>query len=100
MLVAERDGAAVGIAGVEDCWLHGFYVRPEWWGAGVADELHDGGARGDARLCGAQAVGARGEPPRAAVLREARMARNGETRVVPYPPNPLDVGYSYVREEP
>ena len=25
---------------------------------------------------------------------------NGETRVVPYPPQPLDVGYSYVREEP
>ena len=22
---------------------------------------------------------------------------NGETRVVPYPPNPLDVGYTYVR---
>jgi RimJ/RimL family protein N-acetyltransferase len=25
---------------------------------------------------------------------------NGETRVVPYPPHPLDVGYTYVREEP
>jgi hypothetical protein len=25
---------------------------------------------------------------------------NGETRVVPFPPNPVDVGYSFVREEP
>ena len=25
---------------------------------------------------------------------------NGETRVVPYPPSPLDVGYSFIREEP
>ena len=23
---------------------------------------------------------------------------NGETRVVPFPPNPVDVGYSFVRE--
>src|SRR5439155_23594080 len=29
VLVAERDGTAVGIAGVEACWLHGFYVLPE-----------------------------------------------------------------------
>jgi RimJ/RimL family protein N-acetyltransferase len=26
--------------------------------------------------------------------------RNGEARVVEYPPNPLDVGYSFIREEP
>jgi hypothetical protein len=25
---------------------------------------------------------------------------NGETRVVPFPPSPLDVGYQLVREEP
>lgn len=25
---------------------------------------------------------------------------NGETRVVPYPPNPLDVGYTFRRESP
>jgi hypothetical protein len=44
------------------------------------------------------------------VLEENRRARrfyekrgwrmNGETRVVEYPPHPIDVGYSFVREEP
>jgi putative acetyltransferase len=99
VLVAERDGEAVGIAGVEDCWLHGFYVRPEWWGSDVASELH------------AAALEAMADCPELKlwVLEENRRARrfyekrgwraNGETRVVPYPPSPTDVGYSYVREE-
>ncbi|MGN6798019.1 MAG: GNAT family N-acetyltransferase [Gaiellaceae bacterium] len=100
VFAAERDGAVVGIAGVANCWLHGFYVRPEWWGTGVADELH------------AAAVDAMPDCPelRLWVLEENHRARrfyekhgwrpNGETRIVPYPPSPLDVGYSLVREEP
>jgi putative acetyltransferase len=99
VLAAERDGHVAGIAGVEACWLHGFYVRPEWWGTGVADELH------------AAALGAMADCPELKlwVLEENHRARrfyekrgwrpNGETRVVPFPPSPLDVGYSYVREE-
>ena len=100
VLLAEREGAPVGIAGVEGCWLHGFYVRPEWWGTGVADELHDAAlaAHGDCpdvKLWGLE------ENHRARRFYEKRGWRqNGETRVVPYPPNPLDVGYSYVRGEP
>ena len=99
VLVAERDGAPVGVAGVDDCWLHGFYVRPEWWGTAVADELHDAAL---------QAMPDCAEP-RLWVLEENHRARrfyekrgwrmNRETRVVPYPPSPLDVGYSYVRGE-
>ena len=73
---------------------------PEWWGTGVADELH------------AEALAAMPDCPELKlwVLEENHRARrfyekrgwrlNGETRVVPYPPSPLDVGYAYVREEP
>jgi GNAT superfamily N-acetyltransferase len=100
ILVAERDGRVVGVAGLDGCWLHGFYVLPEHWGTGVAHEL---------------LVAVLAELPDCAelklwVLEENRRARrfyekhgwraNGETRVVEYPPHPLDVGYSYIREEP
>jgi RimJ/RimL family protein N-acetyltransferase len=95
VLVAERDGEVVGVVLVDGCWLHGFYVRPDYWGTGVAAELHDAAL---AELCGCDEI-------RLWVLEENHRARrfyekhgwepNGETRVVPYPPNPLDVGYSY-----
>jgi GNAT superfamily N-acetyltransferase len=97
VLAAERNGAVAGIAGVDACWLHGFYVRPEWWGSGVADELH--AAALEAMVDCAE--------PKLWVLTENHRARrfyekhgwreNGETRVVPFPPNPIDVGYSYAR---
>jgi len=100
VLVAERDGAAVGIAGVERCWLHGFYVRPEWWGSGVADELHVAALEAMAD-CAELKLWVLDENRRARTFYERRgWRRNGETRVVPYPPSPLDVGYSYIREEP
>ena len=41
VIVAEEDNTVVALAGVDDCWLHGFYVLPEYWGSGLADELHD-----------------------------------------------------------
>jgi RimJ/RimL family protein N-acetyltransferase len=99
VLAAERDGTVVGIAGVEDCWLHGFYVRPEWWGTGVADELH--AAALDAMPdCAKLQLWVLEENHRARRFYEKRGWRlNGETRVVPYPPSPLDVGYSLVREK-
>ena len=97
VLVAERDGMAVGIAGVDDCWLHGFYVRPEWWGTGVADELHEA-ALAALPDCPELKLWVLEENRRARRFYEKRGWRqNGETRVVPYPPNPLDVGYSYPR---
>jgi GNAT superfamily N-acetyltransferase len=40
VLVAERDGMCVGVAGLEGEWLDGFYVVPAHWGTGLADELH------------------------------------------------------------
>jgi RimJ/RimL family protein N-acetyltransferase len=90
VLVVERDGEIVGVAGLEGEWLLGFYVVPAYWGSGVADELHTAVVERGAR--------------RLWCLEENHRARrfyerhgwevNGETRVVEYPPNPLDVGYS------
>ncbi|MFL5953960.1 MAG: GNAT family N-acetyltransferase [Gaiellaceae bacterium] len=100
VLVAEQNGAAVGVAATEGCWLHGFYVVPEQWGTGIAAELHDA------------AVASLPDCPEIKlwVLEDNRRARrfyekhgwrqNGEMRVVEYPPNPLDIGYSFSREEP
>ena len=96
VLVAERDGDAVGIVAVRRGWLDGLYVVPELWGTGVAGDLHDAGLD-HLRGLGDPAV-------RLWVLEENTRARrfyerrgwevDGTTRVVPYPPSPLDVGYT------
>jgi GNAT superfamily N-acetyltransferase len=95
VVVAERDGEVLGAALVRPEWLDGLYVVPAWWGRGVAPMLHD------------EAVSTlRAVAPRAHlwVLEANRRARrfyerrgwveNGRTRVVPFPPHPLDVGYT------
>lgn len=100
ILVSERDGVVVGVAGVEGCWLHGFYVLPGHWGTDVAQELHDA-ALAEQPDCPELRLWVLEENHRARRFYEKQgWRRNGETRVVPYPPNPLDVGYSLVREEP
>jgi len=94
--VAETDGEAVGVAAIEGDWVNGFYVRPERWGSDVAPALHE------AVLAAMRASGAAGAHlwvleanARARRFYERRGWReNGTTRVVPYPPNPIDVGYS------
>jgi GNAT superfamily N-acetyltransferase len=94
--VAETDGEAVGVAAIEGDWLNGFYVRPERWGSDVAPALHE------AVLAAMRASGASGAHlwvleanARARRFYERRgWGENGTTRVVPYPPNPIDVGYS------
>jgi GNAT superfamily N-acetyltransferase len=72
------------------------YVIPEWWGTGAAGLLHDRAL---------ELLGPGGH--RLWVLEENSGARrfyerrgwseNGETRVVPFPPHPLDVGYGITR---
>ncbi len=96
VLVAERDGEAVGVAAVRPGWLDGLYVVPKAWGTGVAGALHD------AAIVHLRSLG--GPEARLWVLEDNARARrfyerrgwalNGTTRVVPYPPNPLDVGYT------
>jgi len=96
VLVAEEDGLAAGVAGCRSEWLDGLYVLPEWWGRGVGRALHDEVLE---RL---RAVGC--ERCHLWVLEHNDRARrfyerlgwaeNGTSRVVPFPPNPIDVGYS------
>ena len=96
VLVAEHDGEAVGVVAVRRGWLDGLYVVPERWGTGVAGELHDAGLD-HLRGLGVTAC-------RLWVLEGNTRARrfyerrgwelDGTTRVVPYPPSPLDVGYT------
>jgi RimJ/RimL family protein N-acetyltransferase len=90
VLVADRDGRSVGVAAVDGAWLQGFYVLPEYWGTGVAGELHDAAVE-----LGANRLWCLEDNHRARRFYEKRGWRlNGESRVVEYPPHPLDVGYS------
>ena len=87
-----------GFAAVADPFLEAIYVRPSSWGSGLAVTLHDAAvaelrARGVARA-------------RLWVLEENDRARrfyerlgwraDGTSRVVEFPPNPIDLGYALV----
>jgi GNAT superfamily N-acetyltransferase len=95
IFVAERDGVPVGVAAVEAEWLSGLYVVPDEWGSGVADALHTAAVEAIAGAHDAAKLWCLEENRRARRFYEKRGWRpNGETRVVPFPPNPVDVGYS------
>jgi GNAT superfamily N-acetyltransferase len=94
--VAEVDGEAVGVVGVEDEFLSNLYVLPSHQGTGVGSTLHD---------LALERLRARGiQVARLWTLERNRSARpfyerrgwelTAETRVVPYPPNPIDVQYA------
>lgn len=100
VFLAEDDGVPVGVAGIDGCWLHGLYVHPDHWGSGVAGALLDA-ALAALPDCPEVKLWVLDENRRARRFYEKRGWRaNGETRVVEYPPHPIDVGYSFVREEP
>jgi GNAT superfamily N-acetyltransferase len=90
------DAAQHGFAAIGDEWLNGLYVRPEAWGTGVAAELHD------RAVAAIRAAGH--ERARLWVLEENARARrfyerhgwvaDGSSRVVEFPPNPIDLGYA------
>jgi GNAT superfamily N-acetyltransferase len=96
VLVADVGGRSVGLAGVQPEWLVGFYVASDCWGSAVAPLLHDHA------LLTLRALGSEqchlwvlAHNARARRFYERRGWReNGTTRVVPFPPNPIDVGYS------
>jgi putative acetyltransferase len=93
VLVADDAGRAVGVAAVRPGWLDGLYVLPSHWGIGIAAALHDRAL--DAHGAGTCSLWVLEENARARRFYERRGWReNGDTRVVPFPPHPLDVGYS------
>lgn len=85
-----------GFVAVRPPWLDALYVRPAAWGTGVAVRLHDRAVEA-LREAGV-------ERARLWVLEENHRARrfyerrgwrpDGTSRVVEFPPNPLDLGYS------
>jgi tRNA dimethylallyltransferase len=96
VIVAKRGERMVGVAAAKDGWLDGLYVVPEEWGSGVADRLHDEALQA---LSAAGATKARlwvleGNTRARRFYERRGWHRDGSERVVPFPPHPLDVGYT------
>jgi GNAT superfamily N-acetyltransferase len=95
-LVAEDGGELLGFAVLRPGSLERLYADPNVWGRGVGSRLHDEALEllrdiGSSR-CSLWVLEAN---ERARSFYERRGWRlNGETRVVPFPPHPLDVGYT------
>jgi GNAT superfamily N-acetyltransferase len=93
--VAEHDGVPVGAVSAGKGYLATLYVLPEYQGHGVGSALHD------RALDLLREMGSR--EAKLWTLREnwdgrrfyerRGWTRTDETRVVPYPPNPIDVQY-------
>lgn len=95
VIVAEEDGRAVGFAATEPGWLAQLYVLPEAQGRGIGSTLLEAAvaarqAAGDAELR-LWTLEANDEGRRFYEARGWTLAL--QTRVVPYPPNPIDVSY-------
>jgi GNAT superfamily N-acetyltransferase len=93
--VADENGRIVGLAGVSPGWVEQLYVLPELQGRGVGSALLDAAVAwrrkaGDTELrlwtLEGNEAGRRFYEGRGWRLAE-------ETRVVPYPPHPIDVSY-------
>ena len=90
----DADDRGFTIAGHER--LERLYVRPGAWGTGVAQALH-AAALAVLREQGATSASlwCLVENPRDRRFYEKQGWRlNGDERIVPFPPHPLDVGYS------
>lgn len=96
VLVAEEDATAAGVAMARSEWLDGLYVLPAWWGTGIAQRLHDEALErvrgGDAEQCHLWVLEANDRARR--FYERLGWRQNETTRVVPFPPHPIDVGYS------
>ena len=96
VLVAEVDGAPGGVAGCGAEWLDGLYVRPEHWGSGLGRKLHDEVLgllrKGGSSQCHLWVL--EGNDRARRFYERLGWRENGDTRVVPFPPNPIDVGYT------
>jgi GNAT superfamily N-acetyltransferase len=96
VVLAELDDAAVGLAAMRAEWLDALYVVPSCWGVGVGPRLHDHAL---ARIrdfgCKRGNLWVLEQNTRARRFYEKRGWRlDGDTRIVPFPPFPTDVGYT------
>jgi GNAT superfamily N-acetyltransferase len=91
-----EDPAPVAVAGCRPEWLDGLYVLPKWWSRGVGRALHDDVlARLRTDGCKHCHLWVLEHNDRARALYERLgWQENGDTRIVPFPPNPIDVGYT------
>ena len=94
--VAERDGEPVASVSVGDGVLRTLYVLPGLQGSGIGSTLHDHALeRLRALGCGeAKLWTLEGNESARRFYERRGWILNGETREVPFPPHPLDVGYS------
>jgi GNAT superfamily N-acetyltransferase len=94
--IAFQDDAAAGVVSVSGGVLQTLYVMPHSWGRGIGSRLHDVALD---RLRETDVREARlwtlAENLRARPFYERRGWRlTGRTRVVPFPPHPIDVEYA------
>jgi GNAT superfamily N-acetyltransferase len=96
VVLAEFDGAAMGLAAMRAEWLDALYVIPSCWGMGVAPRLHDHALTWIRDFgCKRCHLWVLEQNTRARRFYEKRRWRlNGDTRIVPFPPYPTDVGYT------
>lgn len=93
--LAEQDGEALGSVSVGEEFLRTLYVRPRAQGMGIGSRLHDLALeRLRHRGCTVAKLWTLEENWPARAFYESRGWRLTDvTRVVPFPPNPLDVQY-------
>jgi GNAT superfamily N-acetyltransferase len=96
VVLAELDRDAVGFAAMRAEWLDALYVVPSCWGVGVGPRLHDHALTWIRDLgCKRCHLWVLEQNARARRFYEKRGWRlNGDTRIVPFPPYPTDVGYT------
>jgi ribosomal protein S18 acetylase RimI-like enzyme len=94
--VAEIDGAAAGAVSVGRGFLSTLYVLPAYQGRGVGSALHDLALeRLRARAFRwAKLWTLKGNASGRAFYERRGWELTDETRIVPYPPNPIDVQYA------
>jgi len=94
--VAEVGGEPAGSVSVDDELLRTLYVRPAHQGTGVGSTLHDFALeRLRARGCSTARLWTLEENWNARRYYERRgWMLTEETRVIPFPPNPIDVQYA------
>jgi GNAT superfamily N-acetyltransferase len=95
--IAFGDDEAVGVVSVSGGVLQTLYVMPESWSRGVGSRLHDFALD---RLRESNVREARlwtlAENHRARAFYEKRgWSLTGRTRVVPFPPHPIDIEYAH-----